>query len=66
MWGHKSAFPRFSTLPTLLPPPSLLFLAPTYKYFEFKYAANLAIYDAFKQQGIEIPFPQREVNLTNQ
>ena len=25
------------------------FLAQTYKYFEFKYAANLAIYDAFKQ-----------------
>jgi small conductance mechanosensitive channel len=42
------------------------FLAPTYKYFEFKYAANLAIYDAFKQQGVEIPFPQREVNLINQ
>lgn len=41
------------------------FLAPTYKYFEFKYAANLAIYDAFKKQGIEIPFPQREVNLIN-
>jgi len=39
------------------------FLAPTYQYFEFKYAANLAIYDAFKKQGIEIPFPQREVNL---
>ncbi|MGJ8679535.1 mechanosensitive ion channel family protein [Paraglaciecola sp.] len=42
------------------------FLAPTYQYFEFKYAANLAIYDAFKQQGIEIPFPQREVSLINQ
>lgn len=41
------------------------FLAPTYKYFEFKYAANLAIHDAFKQQGIEIPFPQREVSLIN-
>jgi small conductance mechanosensitive channel len=39
------------------------FLAPTYKYFEFKYAANLAIYDAFKKKGIQIPFPQREVNL---
>jgi small conductance mechanosensitive channel len=39
------------------------FLAPTYQYFEFKYAANLAIYDAFKKQGIDIPFPQREVNL---
>jgi small conductance mechanosensitive channel len=41
------------------------FLAPTYQYFEFKYAANLAIYDAFKKQGIDIPFPQREVNLIN-
>jgi small conductance mechanosensitive channel len=39
------------------------FLAPTYQYFEFKYAANLAIYDAFKKHGIDIPFPQREVNL---
>jgi small conductance mechanosensitive channel len=42
------------------------FLAPTYKYFEFKYAANLAIYDAFKKQDIQIPFPQREVNLIKQ
>jgi small conductance mechanosensitive channel len=41
------------------------FLVPTYKYFEFKYAANLAIFDAFKKQGIEIPFPQRDVNLIN-
>ncbi|MBL4631330.1 MAG: mechanosensitive ion channel family protein [Paraglaciecola sp.] len=39
------------------------FFAPTYQYFEFKYAANLAIYDAFKKHGIQIPFPQREVNL---
>ena len=42
------------------------FLAPTYKYFEFKYAANLVIYDAFKKQDIQIPFPQREVNLIKQ
>ena len=41
------------------------FLVPTYRYFEFKYQANLAIYDAFKQQGIVIPFPQREVSLIN-
>ena len=41
------------------------FLAPTYKYFEFKYAANLAIYDAFKKHGIQIPLPQREINLIN-
>ncbi|WP_299075188.1 mechanosensitive ion channel family protein [uncultured Paraglaciecola sp.] len=41
------------------------FFAPTYRYFEFKYRANLAIYDAFKGNGIEIPFPQREVSLIN-
>jgi small conductance mechanosensitive channel len=39
------------------------FLAPTAKHFETLYAANLAIYDALKDAGIEIPFPQREVRL---
>jgi small conductance mechanosensitive channel len=39
------------------------FFAPTEKHFETIYIANLAIYDALKQNGIEIPFPQREVNL---
>lgn len=39
------------------------FLAPTAKHFETLYAANLAIYDALKNAGIEIPFPQREVRL---
>lgn len=40
------------------------FLAPTDKHFETLYAANLAIYDALKEHEIEIPFPQREVRLT--
>lgn len=40
------------------------FLAPTDKHFEILYAANLAIYDALKEHEIEIPFPQREVRLT--
>ncbi len=31
--------------------------------FETQYKANLAIYDALKLAGIEIPFPQREVRL---
>ena len=39
------------------------FLAPTANYFEFKYTANLAIYDALKQENIEIPFPQREITM---
>lgn len=39
------------------------FLAPTEKFFEVKYAANLAVHDAFKKEGIEIPFPQREINI---
>lgn len=39
------------------------FLAPTSRHFETLYAANLAIYDALQQAGIEIPFPQREVTL---
>ncbi len=42
------------------------FFAPTEKHYETLYTANLAIYDALKQQGIEIPFPQREVTLLNQ
>ncbi|MBT5332246.1 MAG: mechanosensitive ion channel family protein [Porticoccaceae bacterium] len=39
------------------------FLAPTSRHFETLYAANLAIYDALQNAGIEIPFPQREVTL---
>jgi len=40
------------------------FSASTDKYFEFLYAANMAIHDALKENRIEIPFPQREIKLT--
>jgi small conductance mechanosensitive channel len=42
------------------------FWVPTEKYFERKYAANLAIYKALKQHGIDIPFPQRHVHLVRE
>lgn len=35
----------------------LRYWAKTKIYFETQYRVNLAIYDAFKQNGIEIPFP---------
>ena len=35
------------------------------RYFEVQYQVNLALYNAFKEEGIEIPFPQREVTLKN-
>ncbi|MDI3325319.1 mechanosensitive ion channel family protein [Pontibacterium granulatum] len=38
---------------------------PTQRYFEVQYQVNLALYNAFKEEGIEIPFPQREVMLKN-
>lgn len=38
---------------------------PTQRYFEVQYQVNLALYNAFKDEGIEIPFPQREVTLKN-
>lgn len=34
---------------------------PTKRYFEIQYEINLQVYTAFHEQGIEIPFPQREV-----
>ena len=37
--------------------------APTQKYYETTYRVNLAIWKAFKENGIEIPFPQREVRM---
>lgn len=39
------------------------FWAPTTQYFQIRYEANLAIYQALKESGITIPFPQREVRL---
>ncbi len=39
---------------------------PTVKYFQTLYAVNLAIYKAFNETGITMPFPQMEVRLLNQ
>jgi|TARA_B100000745_G_scaffold254222_1_gene176631 small conductance mechanosensitive channel len=36
---------------------------PTQTYFETKYQANLAVFQALQKAGITIPFPQREVRL---
>ncbi len=36
---------------------------PTVQYFATSYAVNLALYKAFRDKGIEIPFPQREVRM---
>jgi len=36
---------------------------PTGKYFQTKYAVNLAVFKAFKEADITIPFPQREVKI---
>ena len=38
---------------------------PTQRYFELQYQVNLAVYTAFQQASIDIPFPQREVTLKN-
>ncbi len=40
--------------------------APTGGYFRTLHAVNLAIFNAFKANGITIPFPQREVRLLNE
>jgi small conductance mechanosensitive channel len=39
------------------------FWAPTNQYFDTRYRANAAIFDALKAAEIDIPFPQREVRL---
>ena len=39
------------------------FWAPTRHYFETRYRANAAIFEALKAAGITIPFPQREVRV---
>lgn len=36
---------------------------PTERFFEVQYQINLSIFNALKDAGIEIPFPQREVLL---
>ncbi len=37
--------------------------APTGRYFEIVFAVNLAVYKAFQEAGISIPFPQREIRI---
>jgi small conductance mechanosensitive channel len=38
----------------------------TEKYYQTQYKVNLAVYNAFKRNGIAIPFPQREVRILNE
>jgi small conductance mechanosensitive channel len=38
---------------------------PTQKYFETMHTVNLAVFNSIKEAGITIPFPQREVLVTN-
>ncbi len=40
--------------------------APTGEYYRTIHAVNLAVFNAFKTNGITIPFPQREVRLLNE
>ena len=42
------------------------FWAPTAHYFEVRYRANAAIYDALQSSDIVIPFPQREVRILSE
>ncbi len=42
------------------------FWAPTNHYYDTRYRANAAIYEALKASEIDIPFPQREVRMLNQ
>ena len=39
------------------------FWAPTTHYFDTRFRANAAIFDALKAADIDIPFPQREVRI---
>jgi len=42
------------------------FWVPTERYFEIKHAANLAVFSALGSNGLNIPFPQREVRMLGQ
>lgn len=39
---------------------------PTKKYFQISYAVNLAVYKAFEEAGVKIPFPQRDIHIVSQ
>lgn len=36
---------------------------PTVKYYSTAYAVNLSVFNALTREGIEIPFPQREIKI---
>ena len=38
---------------------------PTVKYYNTSYAVNLAVFNALKENGIDIPFPQRDVRIVS-
>ena len=42
---------------------SYRYWVPSKQLFEIQFQVNSAIYSAFRETGIEIPFPQREVTL---
>jgi small conductance mechanosensitive channel len=35
----------------------------THRYYQTMYAANLAVFQALRSGGIQIPFPRRDVNV---
>jgi small conductance mechanosensitive channel len=39
---------------------------PTHRYFQVSYTVNLAMYEALRQAGIKIPFPQQEISIVSQ
>jgi len=43
----------------------LRYCVPTQRYFEMRYAVNLAVYKTLKQENVEIPFPQRDVHIVS-
>ncbi|WP_291462440.1 mechanosensitive ion channel family protein [Desulfobacula sp.] len=38
---------------------------PTVKYYNTSYAVNLAVFNTLKENGIDIPFPQRDVRIVS-
>ena len=38
----------------------------TEMYYQTQYKVNLSVFTAFKEQGVNIPFPQREVRILNE
>ena len=42
------------------------FWVPTVKYFQIFFAVNLAVYQALKEAGVMVPYPQRDVRIISQ